>query len=340
VALYGMAFTPNGKETFCKEILIPPLVAVTSLKRSNGDTDEVLSRHDYADSLPVTYTNDAMAAQIWVDRHIGHRSSADSSSRSISVVGWDMESTPSLPWRKTMYSGPSTVQLSVVDAALVLQIAREDIGPYWENLPFLSDILSNPSILKVGVGLDQDILDLIRWPHGKEGQDPKAIWGPVVGRLDIGGIGASYGYTKSLKLLAQDICGVELEKSRKIAMSNWAASSPPQLSDKQIAYAARDAWASAAIIHELARRDPDQFSTEVLMTRVLEGEMPIELLNTNSLARKEAKTKLKMILTDKDGNKVDRKSLSIDQLEDASKLEAIMKKLAPPKPFLFELMDT
>ena len=347
-----MVFRSDGKQRFRKEVMIPPLVPTTTTTTTTSSgmittATTPSSYHPYCDALAVTYTNDVEAAQAWVDLHFGSSSSSSSHSNNQGgprAMGWDMESAPDLPWRKkSTYHGPATVQLAVVDAAMVLQIAREDTGPYWENLPFLRDILSDPSILKVGVGLDQDMLDLIRWPHDNAEKDDQEehggtfSWGAVVGRLDIGGIGGMCGTTKSLKSLAKDVCGVELVKSRKLAMSNWAAANPPQLTNEQIAYAARDAWVAAAVLHELARRDPDQFSTDVLAARVLNEELPIQVLNTNALARKEAKIKWKKLLTDKDGTKIDRKQLTHEQRKVVSELEDIMKDLAPPQPFLFEI---
>ena len=339
--------------------MIPPLVGLTTTTTttstgSSSTTETTPSSYNgYCDALAVTYTNDIEAAQAWVDLHLGGNLSRSSSCHTNShdrrgeprAIGWDMESAPDLPWRKeSTYHGPSTVQLAVVDAALVLQIAREDTGPYWENLPFLRDILSDPSILKVGVGLDQDMLDLIRWPHDdtenedQDEQDRSFRWGPVVGRLDIGGIGGTTsGTTKSLKSLANDICGVELVKSRRLAISNWATAHPLHLTNEQIAYAARDAWVAAAVLHELARRDPDQFSTNVLVARVLKDELPIQVLNTMTLARKEAKIKWKKLVTDADGNKVDRAQLTDEQRQVVAELEGTMRDLAPPRPYLFDI---
>ena len=154
-----------------------------------------------------------------------------------------------------MYEGPATVQISVVDAALVLQIAQEASGPHLDTIPFLSEVLADSSILKVGVGLDQDMIELIRWPKDHEGS---VLWtDEIVGRLDIGGIGGRYGSTMSLKSLARTICGVDLPKDKRLSFSNWAQS--PRLSSQQIAYAASDAWVSAVVLEEVSQRDPEQF---------------------------------------------------------------------------------
>ena len=50
---------------------------------------------------------------------------------------------------------------------------------------------------------------------------------------------------------------MELCKPKKIQMSNWGRPAP--LSQRQVTYAATDAWAGAAAHAELARRRPDLF---------------------------------------------------------------------------------
>jgi hypothetical protein len=47
------------------------------------------------------------------------------------------------------------------------------------------------------------------------------------------------------------------------------------LSDKQVAYCARDAWAGAAIVEELIARDPDTFSPDSLKC-LLENQQSVE----------------------------------------------------------------
>jgi hypothetical protein len=250
-----------------------------------------------------------------------------------------LQSAQTFPWKKAIYEGPATVQISVIDAALVLQIAQDSYGAHLETIPFLSDVLGDSSILKVGVGLDQDMIELIRWPEQTKKNEGRTIdlWeDEIVGRLDIGGIGAKYGRTMSLKSLAMTVCGVDLPKDKRLSRSNWAQS--PRLSSKQIAYAARDAWVSAAVLAELSQRDPEQFSTEALLKRVGTLEKSIHELDEKAKARREAKIKLLAIIGKKD-ERINRKDLTSEQLENVVELEQIIKDLAPPHPILFDVED-
>jgi ribonuclease D len=242
-----------------------------------------------------------------------------------------MQSSPNLPWRKASYVGPATVQISVVDASLVLQIAQEDVGAFEEALPVLQKFLADATILKAGVGIDQDMIELFRW-------ESSSFSSPLTdarSRLDIGGIGGSVGggRTSSLKNLAKAVLSVDLPKSKKLAMSNWAK---VPLTKDQVTYAARDAWAAAAILHELERRDPNTYSTASLLELVLADECPMDKLNARAVARKEAKTKVLAIMGSGD-EKVNRKDLSEEKLKEVEQLEQEMKELAPPRPTIFNV---
>jgi ribonuclease D len=226
---------------------------------------------------------------------------------------------------KVKYAGPATVQISVLEASLVLQIAQEDAADY--TMPVLHDFLADATILKAGGGVDQDMLELFRWK-------PSPYLDDISGRMDIGGIGGSNGRTSSLKNLAKAVLDVDLLKSKKLAMSDWGKA---PLTDAQIAYAARDAWASAAILHELAARDPNTYSTESLRDTNNTEECSMDQLDARAVARKEAKTKYNDIIRNEDGEKVDRKDLSSEQLVEMEQLEKEMKELAPPRPVIFDV---
>lgn len=239
-----------------------------------------------------------------------------------------LKSTPDTPWLKVDFKGPAVVQLSVLDAALVLQLVQGDNVPRQDTTSLLLDVMANPSILLTGVGLDQDILELTR--H----------WGPdvmstasVCGRFDMGGIGGKLGQTVSIKTLAKAVLGVELVKSRKIAISNWGK---VPLSIPQIAYAARDAWTAAAVLHELAQRDPSTYSTESLLKLVGAQELPLLELDQRGVDRKKAKLKY-LDIVGKGDDKRRRQDLSEDERNQVDKLEAILKELAPPRPFEFDV---
>jgi hypothetical protein len=228
---------------------------------------------------------------------------------------------------KTSIDGPATVQLATVDAGLVFQLFDNKGNLSDESAPVLKDFLSDESIVKVGVGIDQDMLELYR------------LWGcsfEVHNRYDIGGIGCSdVGTTMSLKSLTKVVTKVELQKTRKLTMSDW---SRVPLQTPQIAYAARDAWASAAILHELAGKHPSKFSTNSLIELLLVSELSMKELDIRAKARKVAKEKLQEIV-----GKVPRKSFSQDLSEDQRieilTIEKILRDLAPPPLYRTDLQS-
>lgn len=185
------------------------------------------------------------------------------------VLGFDTETRPS--FRKGQLNPPAIVQLSTMDACLVAQIFVADtyrVGTRQNKRTIstspelrcraadvrlaLTEALRSSSILKAGVGIDDDAIDL--WQ----------CWGiEVNGRLELGGCGQRW----SLARLLRAATGVELAKPASVQKSDWAA----PLGEKQVAYAAADAWAGRAIYERLVELDPGSFSCEPLAT-LLAGE--------------------------------------------------------------------
>jgi hypothetical protein len=217
--------------------------------------------------------------------------------------------------------------MATVEASMVLEIANEISGPSYDALVPLKDVLADSSILKAGVGMDLDMLDLYRWDSSKGITD-------IFGRLDIGGIGSSAGRSASLKNLVKVVLGLDLPKSKKIAMSNWAKA---PLANDLIQYAARDAWASAAIMQELCRRDPSSFSISSLLDAMgQEEEQKMEVMDERAAQRKEVKTKL-LGITMKDDKRIPRSQLSDEESEEVEELLEKMKELSPPQRILFDI---
>ena len=153
----------RGSQPFSKRIRLPEL---NPIGLPAGDTENL--RRDYSQRIETVYTNDLGSAEAWVEKHLGmsHRN-ADSDPL---ILGWDTESTPYLPWLEHRYDsgtyfGPATIQLGTPTSSLVLQVAEDGFGPIHEGgLPsFLSDVLEDPGIIPVGVGLDDDMVELYRW---------------------------------------------------------------------------------------------------------------------------------------------------------------------------------
>ena len=170
---------------------------------------------------------------------------------------------------------PATVQLSTPTSALVIHLTQEI------TLTSLQKVLADPQILKVGVAINDDMLELYRW---NQHYDSK-------GRLDLSGIGST-SQMVSLQKLVRAIVGVELPKSKKTAMSDW---SRVPLSERQLTYASRDAWAGAAIMENLNLLFPSM-NVEVLGDLVHDRERDMEDIDIRRRLRKGAKTKVKDVM--------------------------------------------
>uniref|UniRef100_A0A7S2YNL0 3'-5' exonuclease domain-containing protein n=1 Tax=Entomoneis paludosa TaxID=265537 RepID=A0A7S2YNL0_9STRA len=222
---------------------------------------------------------------------------------------------------------------------MVLQIADEDRGSNTAAFQVFETLLADPQILKVGVGIDMDMIDLYRWwKEQKQSTKTKSSDNEVheleiYGRLDISGIYSgesnSGGRTQSLKNLAAAVLEVDLPKSKKLAMSNWAAT---PLSESQVVYAARDAWAAAAILGELESKDSNSFDCQALVELMsMDGdEMPISQLAARATTRKKARMR-RFEIVGRGDDKIPLKDLAKDQLDEVRQLEAEMRELAPPR---------
>lgn len=233
------------------------------------------------------------------------------------------QSVPNVPWLKTRFQGPATVQLAVTHAAIVVHLVDAHGNPSDASASVLQSLFADKSIVKAGVGIDQDMLELYR------------MWGcsgDIVNRFDMGGIGATNGASVSLKALTKAVIDIELLKSRKLAMSNWGL---VPLKETQLAYCARDAWAAAAVTTELAERDPTTFSTAVL-TKMLESEYCMSELDERAKKRKEAKARL-LEIVGKGPDRVPRKDLTDELRRDVDELDVVLRALAPQSLLRYDI---
>ncbi|CAN2040643.1 3'-exoribonuclease [Candidatus Magnetomoraceae bacterium gMMP-15] len=161
---------------------------------------------------------------IYVIKTEGQLKSALKRIKSESVLGFDTETKPS--FKKGRYYLPSLVQLACHDSVFLFQL---------NHLSFhkgLKEILSESSIIKSGVAVKDDVKDLKRLSHFKEG-----------GIIDLGEISRRLGLkTNGLRNMAVNFLGYRISKNEQ--RSNWAKHN---LSPKQITYAATDAWVSREI---------------------------------------------------------------------------------------------
>jgi hypothetical protein len=143
-------------------------------------------------------------------------------------LGFDTESRPTF-LRGESSSGPHLVQFATPEKAVLFQLRHPGCR---EAVALL---LANPAILKVGFGLDTDLNQL----ESKLGARPEAV-------LDLDEIFRRSGYGRSLGVTSAVAItfGLHFHKSRRMTTSNW---SDTRLSERQLLYAANDAYAAARI---------------------------------------------------------------------------------------------
>ncbi|HIB32683.1 MAG TPA: 3'-5' exonuclease domain-containing protein 2 [Candidatus Marinimicrobia bacterium] len=136
-----------------------------------------------------------------------------------SVLGFDTETRPT--FRKGEINLPSILQLAGHDAVYIFQLNKVGL------CESILHILSNADIIKCGVALDRDLIELMQLSPF----DPEAFidLGTVARLMDIPHHG--------LRGLTALLLGFRISKQART--SNWSAG---KLSIKQINYAATDAW--------------------------------------------------------------------------------------------------
>lgn len=211
-----------------------------------------------------------------------------------------------------------------------MHLTRRNGRPSKACAPILEAILGDSSIVKAGTGIDQDMVELWECWRGLQARS----------RLDIGGIGSSRGSTTGLQRLTTSILGVNLKKSKKQAVSDW---SQVPLTDAQLSYSARDAWAGAAIVAELAAVSPEIFGTQALVD-FLKSEVPMEDLVSRVQSRKKAKTQLASILKPYKSVGCSTRSLPVQKKEmpprvqkKVFQLKQVLTETSPEAPAAFDV---
>jgi ribonuclease D len=152
------------------------------------------------------------------------------------VLGFDTESKPTFV-KGEQSRGPHLIQLATDDAAYLFPVGSAF------NQQAVQAVLSAAQILKVGFGLSDDLKRL----HGKMGISTRNVLDLSValrknGRNDVGA-----------KTAVAQFFGMHLQKSKKTSTTNWAA---PQLSERQMLYAADDAQVALRIYRAWRARTP------------------------------------------------------------------------------------
>jgi len=145
------------------------------------------------------------------------------------AIGFDTESRPTFV-RGEISDGPHLIQLATDDHVYLFHLTPANYRASAE----LREILEAPQILKAGFGLSDDVKRL----HSKLGIACANVLDLAVAlrqhkRNDVGA-----------KAAVARFFGKQLQKSKKITTTNWAL---PQLSERQIQYAADDAHVALKI---------------------------------------------------------------------------------------------
>jgi ribonuclease D len=150
-------------------------------------------------------------------------------------LGFDTESRPTFK-KGQVSEGPHVVQFSTQHRAYIFQTFQT------ECRPAIAKILESEDVAKIGFGLSDDIKRIT----GKLKISPRAI-------IDIDRTFKSLGQKNSIgtKTAIALLFNRRLIKSHKATTSNWANR---RLSEKQLLYAANDAFAALAVYMALKKR--------------------------------------------------------------------------------------
>lgn len=262
-----------------------------------------------APQLPVLTTKDARVIERWLEENVA----AFRNKTAVSIVGFDQESIAKPPWkpeRASLPDGPATVQLATPTSCLIIQLSLCGDGSSRHSPEALREVINNDRIIKVGVGIDDDALELYRWSKesvkdevGASSQYLQLF--ELKSRFDLGCLlpHKNASSRAGIKELGQKVLGVKLNKSKRVSMSNWGHR---YLTEEQIAYAARDAWVSAAIIERLQKSNEKVFGTESLMQMdFMKNQTKMKEMDERMKKKKILKDELKFLRSKTNFTKID-----------------------------------
>ena len=138
-----------------------------------------------------------------------------------SILGFDTETRPA--FKKGESYPPALVQLATATEVVLFRISKV------KTLAPLIPLLESPEVIKAGVAIRDDVKEL----------RAMEMFSPA-GLVEITDLTVPLGYeNRGLRPLAGLLLGGRISKAAQV--SNWAR---PELSEKQIRYAATDAWIS------------------------------------------------------------------------------------------------
>lgn len=157
---------------------------------------------------------------------------AEKNMREDGILGFDTETKPA--FRKGKVNSPALIQIATAQIVYIVQLGWFPFGE------IQAGILADPAILKVGVGISEDMRGLA----GLYAFDPAGI-------VDLAQLAKAHNIpNQGLRTLAACLFGWRISKGSQC--SNWSVR---QLSPRQISYAATDAWIGRLIYLRLNELD-------------------------------------------------------------------------------------
>lgn len=153
------------------------------------------------------------------------------------AVGFDTESKPTfLKGEKS--EGPHVLQFATTEKAFIFQ------SHFAESHPAIIELLKSTELTKIGFGLGGDLHQI----SNRFGLRPGSI-------VDLDRSFKELGYRNAVgaKSAVAMLFNRKLLKSKSITTSNWAAM---ELSERQLLYAANDAYAALRVFHALRDEKP------------------------------------------------------------------------------------
>jgi ribonuclease D len=154
-------------------------------------------------------------------------------------VGFDTESKPTFH-KGQKSEGPHVLQFATLEKAFIFQ------SHFVESHPVIIEALKSPELTKIGFGLGGDLHQI----SNRFGIRPASI-------VDLDRSFKQLGYRNAVgaKSAVAMFFQRKLIKSKSITTSNWAAR---ELTERQLLYAANDAYAALRIFHAL-REEKHEF---------------------------------------------------------------------------------
>lgn len=166
--------------------------------------------------------------EVRIIRNFSQWKAAELQMRADGILGFDTETRPT--FRKGKLNAPALIQIATADTVYLTQLGWVPFGAIQAAL------LADPAIVKVGVGIGDDMRALANI-HPFE----------AAGTIDLGDLARAHNLPNhGLRSLAASLFGWRISKGSQC--SNWSLR---QLSSRQIAYAATDAWIGRMIYMRL-----------------------------------------------------------------------------------------